>query len=170
MVHIYYGEGKGKTTAAMGLALRAAGRGWRVLIVQFLKGSDTGERKALAALTGVTLLPVPARVKFSFQMGEAERREAAERFEKLCSACETWMGAGPGLVILDEACTAAATGLLPLERLLKLLSGAGAGTEMVLTGRQAHPALLERADYVTEMKCVRHPYQKGIRAREGIEY
>lgn len=171
MLHIYHGEGKGKTTAAMGLALRAAGRGQKVVIAQFLKGSDSGERYALAILPTVTLLPVPDRVKFSFRMNEEERQEASERFEGLCRTCEEAMSRGEvQMVILDEACAAVTSGLLPLERLLALLDNVPEEVEVVVTGRNPALELLERADYITEMKLTRHPYQKGIRARKGIEF
>lgn len=171
MFHIYHGDGKGKTTAAMGLALRAAGRGQRVVIAQFLKGSDTGERYALALLPNVTLLPVPEKGKFSFRMNEQERREATERFDALCQSCQAAMDRGEAqMVVLDEACAAVTTGLLPLEGLLHLLDGAPDDVELVVTGRNPAPELLERADYITEMKLTRHPYQKGIRARKGIEF
>lgn len=171
MLHIYHGDGKGKTTAAMGLALRAAGRGQKVVIAQFLKGSDSGERYALAILPTVTLLPVPDRVKFSFRMNEEERQEASERFEGLCRSCEEAMSRGEvQMVILDEACAAVTSGLLPLERLLALLDNVPEEVEVVVTGRNPAPELMERADYITEMKLTRHPYQKGIRARKGIEF
>lgn len=171
MVHIYCGDGKGKTTAAMGLALRAAGRGKRVLIAQFLKGADTGERLALARLPEVELLAVPEWVTFSFRMTEQERREAAGRFLDLCARCRERLASGQAeLVVLDEACAAVNTGLLPLEELLTLMDGAPEGAELVLTGRDPAPELLERADYITEMRCIQHPYQRGVAARPGIEY
>lgn len=171
MVHLYCGAGKGKTTAAMGLALRAAGRGKRVLIAQFLKGADSGERLALARLPEVELLPVPERVRFSAQMTRAERWEAAERFRALCACCRARMAAGEAeLVVLDEACAAVNTGLLPLEELLRVMDSAPEGVELILTGRDPAPELLARADYLTEMRCLRHPFQKGLRARAGIEY
>lgn len=171
MLHIYYGEGKGKTTAAMGLALRAAGRGKRVVIAQFLKGADSGERRALTCVPGVELLPVPERVTFSFRMSQEERREAAERFLALCEQCRERLRSGAAeLLVLDEVCAAVNTGLLPLSALLTLLDQAPEGCELVLTGRAPAPELAERADYLTEMRCVRHPYQRGVTAREGIEY
>ncbi len=172
MVHIYCGEGKGKTTAAVGLAVRAAGRGMSVVIAQFLKGADSGERIALESMEGITLLPVPEKVKFSFRMNEEERREASQRFEGLCAACEERIRTGQAqLVVLDEACAAVSTGLLKEERLLSVLDAVReTETEVVVTGRDPFPALLERGDYITEMKPLRHPFQKGIRARRGIEY
>ena len=152
MIHLYCGDGKGKTTAAMGLALRMAGRGKPVVIAQFLKGADSGERYALSLLPKVTLLPAPEPIKFSFQLTQAE---AAARKE----AC--------GLLVLDEVCAAVNTGLLPLERVLACLDRVSC--EVVLTGRDPVPELWERADYITEMEKLRHPYDRGIAARPGVE-
>lgn len=167
MLHLYCGNGKGKTTAAMGLALRAAGRGKRVVIAQFLKGADSGERFALAQLPQVTLLPVPDTVKFSFRMTEEERRAEARRYQDLL---EQIRREAPGcfLLVLDEACAAVNTGLLPLEDLLSCLDSLEC--EVVLTGRDPAPQLVERADYITSMEAVRHPFEQGISARKGIEF
>ena len=174
MLHIYCGDGKGKTTAAMGLALRAAGRGKRVVIAQFLKGADSGERYALAHVPGVELLPVPERVTFSFRMNEAERREAAQRFLDLCAQCRERVRSGAAeLLVLDEVCAAVNAKLLPLSALLALLDEVPEdceGCEVVLTGRDPAPELRERADYLTEMRCLRHPYERGVAARPGVEY
>jgi len=111
MVHLYCGEGKGKTTAAMGLALRMAGRGKRVVVAQFLKGADSGERYALAMLPQVTLLPLPERVKFSFQLTPEEREAEQVRYLALAEQART-LGAQPdcGLLVLDEVCAAVNTG------------------------------------------------------------
>ena len=167
MLHLYCGNGKGKTTAAMVLALRAAGRGKRVVLAQFLKGADSGERFALAQLPQVTLLPVPDTVKFSFRMTEEERRAEARRYQDLL---EQIRREAPGcfLLVLDEACAAVNTGLLPLEDLLSCLDSLEC--EVVLTGRDPAPQLAERADYITSMEAVRHPFEQGISARKGIEF
>lgn len=167
MLHLYCGNGKGKTTAAMGLALRAAGRGKRVVIAQFLKGANSGERFALAQLPQVTLLPVPDAVKFSFRMTEEERRAEARRYQDLLAQIRR---EAPGcfLLVLDEACAAVNTGLLPLEDLLACLDSLEC--EVVLTGRDPAPQLVERADYMTSMEAVRHPFEQGISARKGIEF
>ena len=168
MIHLYCGDGKGKTTAAMGLALRMAGRGRGVVIAQFLKGEDTGERRALEKLPQVKLLPVPERVKFSFQLTQAEREAEAGRYRELMDRAEAAAGEpGCGLLVLDEVCAAVNTGLLPLERVLSCLDRAQC--EVVLTGRDPAAALEERADYITEMKKLRHPYDQGAGAREGVE-
>lgn len=167
MIHLYCGNGKGKTTAAMGLALRAAGRGERVVIAQFLKGEDSGERYALAQLPQVELLPLPKQVKFTFQMDEQERREAASRCQALLAQAGE-RAKDCFLLVLDEACAAVNSGLLPLEELLDCLDSLTC--EVVLTGRDPAPQLLERADYITQMEPLRHPYQRGVTARKGIEW
>ena len=167
MLHLYCGNGKGKTTAAMGLALRAAGRGKRVVIAQFLKGADSGERLVLSQLPQVTLLPVPDTVKFSFRMTDEERQAEAQRYQQLLSLiCKEAQDCF--LLVLDEACAAVSTGLLPLDELLSCLDRLNC--EVVITGRDPAPQLAERADYITSMEAVRHPFTQGVTAREGIEF
>ena len=167
MLHLYCGNGKGKTTAAMGLALRAAGRGKRVVIAQFLKGADSGERLALAQLPQVTLLPVPDQIKFSFRMTDEERQAEAKRYQHLLQLIRQ-QARGCFLLVLDEACAAVNTGLLPLDDLLSCLDEVSC--EVVLTGRDPAPQLIDRADYITSMEAVRHPFDRGITARDGIEF
>lgn len=169
MVHLYLGDGKGKTTCAMGLALRAAGRDRRVVIAQFLKSENSGERKALRLFPNVILLPVPDRVKFTFTMSEEEKKAAAEHARRLLTAAEGLM-AGCDLLVLDEICAAVNTGLLTPEQVTDLLDRRPQELEIVLTGRDPLPALYERADYITEMVKRKHPYDKGVAAREGTEY
>ena len=170
MLHLYYGDGKGKTTCAMGLALRAAGRNIPVVIAQFLKSEDSGERNSLRSLPAVTLLPLPQQAKFTFQMTpeeqELSREESATR---LRTAFRLAYSQG-GLLILDEICAAINAGMVDLEELLSLLDNRPEGLEVVLTGRDPDPQLIDRADYLTEFVKKRHPYDKGIAAREGIEY
>ena len=134
MVHLYCGEGKGKTTAAMGLALRMAGRGKRVVVAQFLKGADSGERYALAMLPQVTLLPLPERVKFSFQLTPEEREAEQVRYLALAEQART-LGAQPdcGLLVLDEVCAAVNTGLLPLEEVISCLDRAAGVNRVAIT-------------------------------------
>ena len=169
MIHLYCGDGKGKTTAAMGLALRMAGRGKPVVIVQFLKGADSGERYALSLLPKVTLLPAPEHIKFPFQLTPEERAAEQRRSLRLIAQARTAAGEIPdGLLVLDEVCAAVNTGLLPLEEVLSCLEAAAC--EVVLTGRDPAPELLARADYVTEMKKLRHPYDRGTAARQGVEW
>lgn len=169
MIHIYCGDGKGKTTAAMGLALRMAGRGKGVVVAQFMKSEDTGERRALEHVPGVTLLDVPEQVKFSSSLTPEERQGEALRSRGLLEqAAALALAPNCGLVVLDEACAAVETGLLELEPLLSFLDTAR--VEVVLTGRNPAQALLDRADYITRLEKVRHPYDRGVRARMGVEF
>lgn len=170
MIHVYWGDGKGKTTAAMGLALRCAGRGRRVVIAQFLKGGDTGERLALKSVPNVTLLPVPEKQKFLWEMSDGERQVAAKQCGMLLEQADEALSAGCGLLVLDEICAAVRTGLTPADSASALLDRVPAETDVVLTGRDPLPEWLRRADYSTELRALRHPYERGIAAREGIEY
>ncbi len=171
LIHLYCGDGKGKTTCAMGLALRAAGRGMPVVVAQFLKSEDSGERDSLRRLGGVTLLPLPKQVTFTFRMTPEERAEAKEqsarRFRTAVERAEAQRG---GLLVLDEICAAISTGMLELSEVEEFLDGKPEELEVVLTGRDPAQSLLDRADYVTEMRKRKHPFDQGITAREGIEY
>lgn len=169
MIHIYCGDGKGKTTAAMGLALRAAGHGRRVVIAQFLKDGKSGERAALSALPTVELLPAPEGVKFTFRMTEEERRREAERQSGLLEAAFR-AAEGADLLVLDELCAALSAGMVVLPRVLELLDSCPEGLEVAVTGRDPSPELLERAGYITEMVKRRHPFDRDEGAREGVEW
>jgi len=169
MVHLYHGDGKGKTTCAMGLALRAAGRGKRVVIAQFLKCGESGERMALRGFSNVTLIPVPETMKFVFAMSVEEKAAAEEKMLMILQAAKGLMS-GCDLLVLDEVCGAVSTGLLTQEQVTALLDSRPEGVEVVMTGRDPAQTLLDRADYVTEMRKVKHPYDQDVPAREGIEY
>ena len=169
MIHLYFGDGKGKTTAAMGLVLRTAGRGGGVVVAQFLKGADTGERRILALLPVVKLLPVPEQVKFTFAMTPLEREaERGRTLALLESAVRASGEENCALVVLDEVCDAVDAGLLPLDTLLSALERMPC--EVVLTGHRPCQALLDRADYLTQFQKLRHPFDRGAAARRGIEY
>lgn len=169
LVHIYMGEGKGKTTAAVGLASRVSGRGGSAVFAQFLKGADSGERKSLALLPGVTLMPVPEIVKFTFQMTDDEKRQCAEyTARQFAAACVR--AADKDILILDEVLGAIQARMLPQSAVVNFLRCKPAALEVVLTGREADAELLAMADYVSRVDCVKHPYQRGVPARRGIEY
>lgn len=169
MLHIYCGEGKGKTTCAMGLAVRAAGHGRRVVVAQFLKGGNSGERAVLEQLPNVTCLPVPETIKFVFTMDEQEKAQTrAEMTASFRQAAE--LSRGGDLLILDELCGAIATGMIPLADVLAFLDSCPETLEVVITGRDPEPELQNRADYITEMCKIRHPFDRGLNAREGIEW
>ena len=166
LLHLYYGDGKGKTTAAMGLALRVMGSGKRVVILQFLKGGKSGEVPLLEQL-GAKVYRGKAGQKFVFQMNEAEK----EATRQLQNANLTAAMADPAdLLILDEAGSAWELDMVDKALLQKAVLERPAEQECVLTAHAAPQWMLDAADYVTEMKCHRHPYQRGISARQGIEY
>jgi len=166
-VHVYTGDGKGKTTAALGLALRAAGAGWRVFIGQFAKGRDTSELRALARLSDLITVCQFARPGWIGPTPTEEDIAAAQ--EGLARSWEAITSGQYQLVILDEVILAPVLRLFSLEDLLALIDARPDGVELVLTGRYAHPALLERADVVTEMRELKHYYRRGVLARIGIE-
>jgi len=171
LIHIYTGDGKGKTTAALGLALRAAGRGKRVLFVQFLKGSQTGELLSLKKLPNVTVLRPENDYGFYFQLSDAQKAALCKEHERLLNAAFDAATLGTcDLLILDEVIPAYTLGALDRIKLLELVSHKPEELELVLTGRDAPEELLQYADYITEMRCIRHPYEKGLPAREGVEY
>lgn len=173
MIHLYTGSGKGKTTAAVGLAVRAAGRDFRIIFAQFMKGNDTGELHVLKNIPLVTILRSEKNFGFYSQMSETDKGELTEiHNEILDRILNTVEEGGCDLVVLDEITYPVKWGLLDKEKLERLFALAGAGrfVEIVMTGRDAAEFLRERADYVTEMQALRHPYEKGVTARRGIEY
>lgn len=166
LVHLYWGEGKGKTTAAMGLALRSLGAGRKVVVVQFLKGGPSGEIPLLEQL-GARVFRGKAGQKFTFQMSEAEKAETkALQTENLRRA----LALEADLLVLDEACAAWQKDLADRELLKQAVLEKPEVQEVVLTGREPPDWLWEAADYITEMKCHRHPFEQGIPAREGVEF
>lgn len=166
LMHLYWGEGKGKTTAAMGLALRALGGGLRVTVVQFLKDGTSGELEGLRRL-GATVLSGEPGMKFVFQMTPDERlKTRGEQTGLLRQALETPCD----LLVLDEACAAWRLGMVDDLLLQQAVLSRPEGREVVLTGRDPAPWMKLRADYSTEMRCERHPFDTGTPARKGIEY
>lgn len=167
LVHIYTGNGKGKTTAALGLALRMLGNEGRVIMIQFLKSANVyGEqRKAQECGIVVESYGLP---KFVHGKPEPEEIEAAKK--ALERAKEVAKSGEWDLVILDEICVALGFKMIELEEVKKLIKEKSPNTELVLTGRYCPEELYELADYVTEMREIKHPYHKGVVARKGIEY
>jgi cob(I)alamin adenosyltransferase len=166
-VHVYTGNGKGKTTAALGLALRAAGAGWKVFFAQFAKGTATSEQAALARFNDRITVRQYGRTGF-IRNGPDDRDVDHAR----CGLAECRQAIASGryrLVILDEANLGPTLRLFPVEELLELVDARPEGVELVLTGRHADRRLLERADLVTEMQEVKHYYRQGVLARTGIE-
>jgi cob(I)alamin adenosyltransferase len=171
LVHIYTGNGKGKTTAAIGLGIRACGRGLRVLMVQFLKGSETGEIHTLKKLEpGFVLYRGTETRKFTWEMNDEElrltRKEQEEIFDHALAAAQS---GSCDILIMDELMGAIATGMIRIKAVADFIKNKPAGLELVLTGRDAPDELVELADYVSDIKAVKHPMDKGIAARKGIE-
>lgn len=170
-IHVYYGDGKGKTTCAVGLGVRACGSGKRVLLVQFLKGEHSGERDVLRQMANFTVMDVPQNIKFTFQMSEAELAQTAALCEDMLrQAMDAARREDCDLLILDEVFGALSCKLINMDTLLGFMRNKPAKLELVLTGRDPSQEFLDLADYATEMKKVRHPYDKGMQARKGIEY
>lgn len=171
LVSVYTGPGRGKTTAALGLALRVLGWGGRVCFVQFIKGyPEIGEGKFAADYGERFVLKQFAEDKSPAIREEdvLARREAAE---KALAFAESAVASGEyDLVVLDEINNALHYRLVNLARVLKLIQGKPKHVELVLTGRSAAPELVEAADYATEMLMTKHPYEKGITARRGVDY
>lgn len=170
LIHIYCGDGKGKTTAALGLALRAAGRGLRVLIVRFMKNDSSGEVAALKSVPGIRLVPCTKSFGFSWNMTDEQKMEAASYYSALFGKCWEDACRDFDLVVFDEMMSVVGGGFVPEETLMEALEKKPEGLEVVMTGRNPSTRLLEAADYVTEMRAVKHPYSKGVEARIGIEY
>ncbi len=170
LIHIYCGDGKGKTTAAVGLAVRCAGRGNKVLLVQFLKSRDSGELYSLAKLQDIEVMRGKESKKFTFQMNEEEKHalliEHNKMFEQVLAKIKN---GGYSLLILDEVIGALNAKVFEMPKLIEFLRHKPENLEVVLTGRNPAPELVEIADYVSEMRKVKHPMDKGIMAREGIE-
>lgn len=171
LVHIYCGDGKGKTTAAVGMAARAVGRQKAVLFCQLLKNGKSGELGVLRCLPGVTVmeqLPMEGFYpKLSPEQQQIQKQNQRDKFEAFCRAVSS--GAF-FIAILDEGLSAWEAGILEEADLMHLLDVKHPQTELVLTGRNYPPELLNRADYVSEIKEVRHPFAEGgYQAREGIE-
>ena len=171
LVHIYCGNGKGKTTASVGAAVRAAGNGKTVLIKRFLKNDHSGEVEVLKQIPGITVMPCTRQFGFSWKMSSQEKEEAKEYYGKeLEKAWKMALDQEIDMLVLDEAVGACTLGFIEEERLLELIGSKPEKLEVILTGRNPSKELLAAADYVTEMVMRAHPYTRGIPARKGIEY
>ena len=166
---VYTGAGKGKTTAALGMALRCLGHGMKVAVVQFIKGAiDTAEER--------TLKSFGEQVAF-LRMGEGYTWETQDRERDISMARRAWMTAcdfltdpAYAMVILDELSIAVHHLYLSLEEILEVIEKRPSMQHVVITGRGAKPLLIERADLVSEMKMIKHPFRKGIKAHQGVEF
>jgi len=166
-VHVYTGNGKGKTTAAIGLAVRALGAGWNVFFAQFLKAGEYSEHKSLLKFSDrLTIKTYGRKVFIRGEPEDEDHRLAQAAYREIA---EIVSSGGYRLVVLDEANVAVKYGLLSVEQLLDLIDKRARGVELVITGRDAHSSLIEQADLVTEMREVKHYFSQGTKARTGVE-
>ena len=167
-VHIYCGDGKGKTTCVMGLATRAAGSGKKVLLHQFLKENNSSERNIIDHIPKITVVPGAKMDKFTFQMNEEERKQLHEAndamFDELIA-----MAADYDMIVLDECVYALSMGLLTEDKVIAFLESKPESLEVVMSGRNPSERLMEYADYISEIKKVKHPFDQGLSSRIGIE-
>jgi cob(I)alamin adenosyltransferase len=172
LVQVYTGDGKGKTTAALGLALRAAGRGRNVLFVQFLKEGKRGSGEALALRRAE--LPIILKRYGKDLLGKTsagEKKKARERARQgLWYTARALKNRDADLIVLDEISHVMNLGLIEEEEVVALIDAKSRATELVLTGRDMPAEIVKRADLVTDMKNIKHPYDSGVTARYGIEY
>lgn len=167
-LQVYMGAGKGKTTAAMGLAVRAAGQGLCVKIVQFLKGRETGEVISLSKIENIEFVRVSESKKFFGELPVEEKLSMRHDVTDVLRIIDGWLGKAD-VIVLDEALGALQCGILRLNELINIIERRES-TEIVLTGRNAPEEIIKRAGLVTEMKEIKHYYNEGAAARKGIEY
>ena len=169
LVQIFTGDGKGKTSAALGNAIRALGHGLRVYIIFFMKGEfPYGERQILSKLPNVTVASYGDENFVDPQNIKLE--QIAEAGQALSAAREAMLSGNYDVIIMDEVNVAAAFNLVSVDDVIRLIKDKPRNVELILTGRKADPRIIQLADLVTEMVKIKHPFDKGIPARKGIEY
>jgi len=166
MVHVYTGNGKGKTTAALGLALRAVGAGKKVFIAQFVKGMEYSELNSLAEIENITVKQYGLDC---FIIDKPKDKDIAAAREGLKESAEILKTSEYDMVILDEANIAVYFELFSIRELIEIVENRNKQIEVIITGRYADPMLIDFADLVTEMRNVKHYYEQGVEARVGIE-
>ena len=170
LIHIYCGDGKGKTTASLGLAIRSAGAGFKVFILQFLKNWNTSELNSLELIPNIEIIRGKEGNVFTFGMTEEQKAKSKEiHLNNFSKAKEVAFNGECDILILDEVIGAYNRNLLDREDLLNFLDNKPENLEVILTGRNPADELIERADYVSEIQKIKHPFNKGIPSRIGIE-
>ncbi|MDD3170097.1 MAG: cob(I)yrinic acid a,c-diamide adenosyltransferase [Eubacteriales bacterium] len=170
LIHLYHGDGKGKTTAALGLTIRAAGSGFRVVFVQFLKSRPTGELSVLGDLPGVTLLRGKESGSFTFAMSEEEKEKTKRLHTENLNAAIALASSGDcDMLVLDEVVGAYGRDLIDKAVLEAFVRNKPDRLELVMTGRSPAQWMIDCADYVSEIRKIKHPYDRGVPARTGIE-
>ncbi|MBP3857464.1 MAG: cob(I)yrinic acid a,c-diamide adenosyltransferase [Ruminiclostridium sp.] len=167
MLHIYCGDGKGKTTASIGLAVRMAGAGMKTAFVQFMKGGDTAELASLKKLDNIDVMRCDRDYGFFSTLSEQDKRELTDCHNRLLE--QAFSGGYDG-IILDEFTYAYGYELADRALAEELIIGSAERIEIAITGRDPAQVFEDAADYISEIRCLRHPYRKGVAARKGIEY
>ncbi|MFQ9509583.1 MAG: cob(I)yrinic acid a,c-diamide adenosyltransferase [Lachnospiraceae bacterium] len=170
-VHIYYGDGKGKTTAAIGQGIRGAGSNMNVLVVRLLKTENSSELAVLRAVKGIYVYPIEKSFNFYSSLSGDEKNEAFTYYNSLFEKATAYTKQNSvDMVIFDEILDAIQMGIIKEENLIQFIDQYGPNLEIILTGRNPSETLVEKADYISEMVKHKHPFDKGIKARKGIEY
>ena len=170
-LHVLCGDGKGKTSAAVGMAVRAAGAGLRVYMVQLMKGAESSEVGVLRSIDGITVDRLSRDYGFSWSMYGWEREQVTgENNNLLLRAVQHVENGDVDMLILDEFCGAYSEGLLDTELADKLVLLVAKGCERVITGRNPAEKFVEAADYVSDIQCIKHAYEVGVTPRKGIEF
>lgn len=169
LIHLYCGDGKGKTTAAIGLTVRACGAGRRVVFSQFFKDGSSSEIELLRSLPGVRTMHADTVKGFYHNMTPQQRQKAREDYTELFRQVAA-AALDAQLLVLDEIVSACNRGVVPQRLVLDFLRSKPQELEVVLTGRKPSAELMELADYITEMRKLRHPFDRGIPARKGVEF
>lgn len=171
LIHIYTGDGKGKTTAAIGQGIRSAGNGLNVFMVQFLKTYETGELKIIDKIDNFSVFRFESKKDFFWNLNHEQKvklRQETDTAIKFIS--ETVSQNRCDVLILDEVFGSLKNGLIDIDELISILKNKPKNIEIIMTGRDAPNEIIELADYVSDIKMVKHPFQKGIGSRKGIEY
>lgn len=171
LIHIYTGNGKGKTTAAVGLTVRCVGSGEKVVFTQLMKGNHSSERKILEQLDGVFVIPAEKTFGFSWTLTDEEKAEAKEVYTRQFDAAVAKAAEeGCRMIVFDEMISAYNNNMIDREHVLDFLKHKPEHLEVVLTGRDPEAELVDLASYVSDIQKVKHPYENGIPFRKGIEH
>lgn len=171
MIHIYCGDGKGKTTAATGLAVRAAGTGMKVLFARFLKNENSGELQILDQIPEIKVLHLDKSYGFYQTLNDREKAGMKAMYRELWQSIEEKINSGVyDMLVIDELMAAYNYGILEQESVHRFLENKPEKLEVVMTGRNPSDRLMELSDYISEIKKVRHPFDQHVTARKGIEF
>lgn len=170
LIHIYTGDGKGKTTAAIGLAVRCVGSGQKVVFTQLMKGNHSSERNVLEQIEGVYVVPAEKSFGFSWTLSEGGKDEARKAYtQQFQNAIAKAKAENCCMIIFDEVMSAYNNDMIDRAVVLSFLKNKPVELEVVLTGRMPEPELVALADYVSEVRKIKHPYDEGVPSRKGIE-